>query len=161
MLKPKKKKKKSNLGVILNSSLSFISHHTRALASLINSTFSLFSIITTIVKTLSARAWSIAVVYRFPILTLFSMDFIYLLILLYIKSILQQHLFLKNIFNWRVIVLQNCVGFCHITWVSHNDIYVPSLLNLPPTPSFHSTPLSCHRAPGWAPCVRYIATSEE
>ena len=35
------------------------------------------------------------------------------------------------IFNWRVIVLQCCVGFCHTTtWVSHKHTYVSSSLNL-------------------------------
>ena len=38
------------------------------------------------------------------------------------------------IFNQRIIALQNCVGFCHIsTWISNRYIYVLSLLNLPPT----------------------------
>ena len=38
------------------------------------------------------------------------------------------------IFNWRIIALQYCVGFCHpSTWISHRYIYVPSLLNLPAT----------------------------
>ena len=37
-------------------------------------------------------------------------------------------------FNWRIIALQYCVGFCHIlTWISHWYWHVPSLLNLPPT----------------------------
>ena len=37
-------------------------------------------------------------------------------------------------FNWRLISLQYCVGFCHIsTWISHRYMYVPSLLNLPHT----------------------------
>ena len=38
------------------------------------------------------------------------------------------------IFNWKIIALQSCIGFCHIsTWISHRYIYVLSLLNLPPT----------------------------
>ena len=46
-------------------------------------------------------------------------------------------------FNWRIIALQYCLGFCHTsTWISYRYTYVPSLLNLP------STPLGCHRAPG-------------
>ena len=35
-------------------------------------------------------------------------------------------------FNWRIIALQNHVGFCQTsTWISHRYIYIPSLLNLP------------------------------
>ena len=38
------------------------------------------------------------------------------------------------IFNWRIIALQYCVGFCHTSaWISHRYTHVPSLLNLPPT----------------------------
>ena len=38
------------------------------------------------------------------------------------------------IFNWRIIALQCCVGFYHTrTSVSRKYVYVPSLLNLPPT----------------------------
>ena len=38
------------------------------------------------------------------------------------------------IFNWRIIALQYCIGFCHTsTWISHRYTYVPSLLNLSPT----------------------------
>ena len=45
-------------------------------------------------------------------------------------------LFFKFIFNWRIIVLQYCVGFCHTSvWISHRYTHVPFLLNLPPT--FH------------------------
>ena len=50
--------------------------------------------------------------------------------------------FFNLIFNWRIITLQYCDGFCHIsTWISHRDTHVLSLLNRPPTP------LGCHRAP--------------
>ena len=64
--------------------------------------------------------------------------------------------FFEFIFSRRIIVLQCCVGFCHMTsWISHKFVcvyiltYIPFLLNLPPTPTsqYH------HRAPGWAPCV--------
>ena len=42
--------------------------------------------------------------------------------------------FSKCIFNWRIIALQCCAGFCHTsTWISHRYTYVPSLLNLLPT----------------------------
>ena len=49
-------------------------------------------------------------------------------------------LFLKFvIFNWRIIVLQHFIGFCHTSmWVCHRYTYVLSLLNLPPT--LHSIP---------------------
>ena len=46
---------------------------------------------------------------------------------------------LKFMFNWRMIALQYCVGFCRTsTWISHRYTYVPSLLNLLPTPSHPS-----------------------
>ena len=36
------------------------------------------------------------------------------------------------IFNWRIIALQYCIGFCHTTTqISHKCTYVSSLLNLP------------------------------
>ena len=36
------------------------------------------------------------------------------------------------IFNWMIIALQYCVGFCHVsTWITHRYTYVPSLLKLP------------------------------
>ena len=39
-------------------------------------------------------------------------------------------LLFKVIFNRRIIVLQNCVGFCHrAMWISHTYTYAPSLLN--------------------------------
>ena len=34
--------------------------------------------------------------------------------------------FFKFIFNWRIITLQYCVGFCHTsTWISHRYTHVP------------------------------------
>ena len=42
--------------------------------------------------------------------------------------------FLKNlfIFNWKIIALQYCVGFCHTsTWISQRYTHVPSLFYLP------------------------------
>ena len=42
-------------------------------------------------------------------------------------------------FNWRIIALKYGVGFCRMsTWISHRYAYVPSLLNLTPTPSHPS-----------------------
>ena len=38
-------------------------------------------------------------------------------------------------FNWRIIALHYCVGFCHTTvWISHKYTQVPSRLNLSLTP---------------------------
>ena len=70
-------------------------------------------------------------------------------------NILPEIQFFKNpfIFDWRIIALQYCVGFCHTaTWISHKYTYVPSLLNPFSSPS-PFTPLCCLRALGWAPCV--------
>ena len=37
--------------------------------------------------------------------------------------------------NWRIIVLQCCIGFCQTRMqISHKYTYAPSLLNLTPTP---------------------------
>ena len=55
-------------------------------------------------------------------------------------------LFFKIYFNWRIIALQCCLGFCHTTtWISHKYTCLPSLLSLP---SLYPTPLGHHRAPG-------------
>ena len=53
-----------------------------------------------------------------------------------ISVILFIHFFLQRLkkffFNWRIIALQNCVGFCQTsTWISHKYIYGPSLLTFP------------------------------
>ena len=42
-------------------------------------------------------------------------------------------------FNWRIIALQCCAGFCHTsTQTSHNYLHIPSLLSLrPPQAPFH------------------------
>ena len=46
------------------------------------------------------------------------------------------------VFNWRIIALQYCVGFCHTsTWIHHWYRYVPSIINLPSIP-LHSYRLS-------------------
>ena len=59
-------------------------------------------------------------------------------------------LFLKFIYNWRIIVLQYCVGFCSMsTWTSHSYIYVPPHFLEPSSHlPLHPTPLGCHRALG-------------
>ena len=48
------------------------------------------------------------------------------------------------IFNWRIIALQYCVGFCHISaWISHKYTYVPpSWISLPSPTSSHAFMLS-------------------
>ena len=36
-------------------------------------------------------------------------------------------------FNWRILALQCCVGFCHTAMpINYNYVYIPSLLSLPP-----------------------------
>ena len=50
------------------------------------------------------------------------------------KGNLNETLKKISIFNWRIIALQYCVGFCHtLTWISHRCTYVPSRVNLLPT----------------------------
>ena len=60
-------------------------------------------------------------------------------------------LFVDFFFNWKIITLQCCVGFCHTTMeIRHNYVYpVPPE---PPSPS-HPTPLGHYGVPGWAPRV--------
>ena len=69
--------------------------------------------------------------------------------------------------NWRIISLQYCVGFCHLsTWIRHRQTYIPSVLSLcltshstPPAPGWHRTlvwvpgviwkiPTGCHSTQG-------------
>ena len=55
--------------------------------------------------------------------------------------------FLKFILNWRIIVLQYCVGFCHMsTWTSHSYMSPPSWTSSHLL--LHPTPIGCHRALG-------------
>ena len=64
-------------------------------------------------------------------------------------------IFVVNLFtfNLRIIVLQYCVGFCHISaWISHRSTYgLPSWTSLSrPTPS-HPQVVTEHQI--WAPCI--------
>ena len=44
----------------------------------------------------------------------------------------RAYIFKKFIFNWRIITLQCCVGFCYTTtWISYKYMYIPSFWNLP------------------------------
>ena len=61
--------------------------------------------------------------------------------------LLWELFFLNNlfVFNWRIIALQYCVDFCHIsTWISHIYIYICPLHLEPPShlPP-HPTPPGC------------------
>ena len=64
-------------------------------------------------------------------------------------------IFKTYLFNWRLITLQYCTGFCHtLTWISHGWTCVPhpepsSLL--PPIPSLRVIPVHWL----WVPCFMY------
>ena len=56
----------------------------------------------------------------FPVLYNISFLFIYIL----------NGFLIHLLFNWKIIAVQNFVGFCQIsTWISHRYSYAPSLLN--------------------------------
>ena len=77
-------------------------------------------------------------------------------------------------FNWRVIALQNFLGFCRTsTWVNHRYTYVPSLLNVPPISlpipqlqvvTEHSLQYSCLENPkdkgAWQTIVHRVVKSQ-
>ena len=54
-------------------------------------------------------------------------------------------------FKWRIIVLQYCVGFCHIlTWISHRSIRLLPPETLPSSPSsFCPSPPAVQETPVW------------
>ena len=57
------------------------------------------------------------------------------------------------IFNWRTVALHYYVGFCHpSTRISQRCTYVPSLLNLPPTPPTPSHPFRLSQSTGEDGC---------
>ena len=62
------------------------------------------------------------------------------------------------LFNWRVIALQCCVGFCHTSaWTSHMYTYFPSLLNIPLTS--HPIPALRLLQSTWLSSLCYTANS--
>ena len=70
----------------------------------------------------------------------------------------RSYLFYLFVFNWKVIVLRHCVGFCHTpTWTSHRYTCVPSLRNLSPTPD-PTRPSRLSQSPGLS-SLRHTANS--
>ena len=61
-----------------------------------------------------------------------------------------SHNFLKFIFYWRIIVLQNFAVFCQTaTWISHRYTYNPLPFEPPSHLPSHPTPLGWYRVPVW------------
>ena len=64
---------------------------------------------------------------------------------------------IKKYFNWRIMPLQYCDGFCHTsTWINHRYAYVPP--NYPETPPSALPTLSLWVVPDhrlWVPCFRH------
>ena len=57
----------------------------------------------------------------------------------------------KNYFNWRLITLQYCSGFCHtLTWISHGCICVPH-----PEPPSHIPPHPIPQGHPSAPALKH------
>ena len=69
-------------------------------------------------------------------------------------SIIFIHFYFKN-FNWRLITLQYCGGFCHtLTWISHGCTCVPHPelpFHLPPHPIPQVVPVHWL----WMPCFMH------
>ena len=58
--------------------------------------------------------------------------------------------FFRIYFNWRIITVQYCDGFFHLSvWIGHRYTCGPSILNAPrpQSTSLPYPPLGCHRAP--------------
>ena len=82
--------------------------------------------------------------------TLLVIYFIFIFLNIYL--FIWQNWFYKFIFNWRIIALQYCVGFCHIsTWNSHRVIHfkygslymsTPNSITIPSPYSFHTATVS-------------------
>ena len=60
--------------------------------------------------------------------------------------------FYSFFFNWVIVALQWCVGFCcTMKWISYIRPLPLEAPCHPPIP--HPTPLGHHRPPSWAPCA--------
>lgn len=80
------------------------------------------------------------------LLNLFFFQCIY-----FISGLYHGLFFLKFICSWRIIALN--VAFLPYNKVNQPLVYSPLPLEPPAHPSAHPSPLDCHRAPGWTPCV--------